>query len=137
MSPRTQRQGWAPDSRRAGDICDEARQSRKACAAGRLLVTTPRPAPPPRPRRHRQAALQALAVGALIAAGAGGAAGAASPASDSGAAALHAAPSPAVPAAPVAEASQVAQPRGLAASEVALAEGMLAFEEGRDLDAAE
>ena len=140
MSPRTQRQGWAPDSRPAGDTCDEARQARQACAAGRLLATTPRPAPPPRPRRHRRAALRALAVGALMAAGAGGAAGAAGAASqvtDTGAAALHAAPSPAVPAAPVAETSQVAQPSGLAASEVALAEGMLAFEEGRDLDAAE
>ncbi|HXO42829.1 MAG TPA: hypothetical protein VN999_15380, partial [Thermoanaerobaculia bacterium] len=70
MSPQTQRQGWAPDSRRAGGTGDEARQARQACAAGRLLVTTPRPAPPPRPRRHRRTALQALTVGALLAAGA-------------------------------------------------------------------
>jgi len=46
-------------------------------------------------------------------------------------------PPAAAAAAPAAEMSPAAQPRGLAASEVELAEGMLAFEDGRDLAAAE
>ena len=89
--------------------------------ADRPPTSAPRPAP--RQRRHRRAALRGLAVGALMAVGAGG---------------LHAAPPPPPAAeAPAAETAQAAQPTGLAASEVELAEGMLAIEEGRDLDAAE
>src|ERR1700732_1288715 len=89
--------------------------------AARPPTGAPRPAPCQ--RRHRRAALRGLAVGALMAVGAGG---------------LHAAPPPPPAAeAPAAETAQAAQPTGLAASEVELAEGMLAIEEGRDLDAAE
>jgi len=83
-------------------------------------ASAPRPAP--HRRRHRRTALRGLAVGALMAVGTAG---------------LHAAPPPPAAAAPAAETSQAAQPKGLAASEVELAEGMLAVEDGRDLDAAE